>query len=104
MAQKRSTEDDKLKHVSQKILKQISVQQSQVHRPTGPQMCRSTNMYFCRKKPIIIIMHTDATKSPVPVGKGGGRGIQVTTNLITAGWMSHNYAPATMKSDSLVLL
>lgn len=49
-------------------------------------------------------MHTDATKSPVPVGKGGGRGIQVTTNLMTAAWMSHNYTPATMKSDWLVRL
>lgn len=34
-------------------------------------------------------MHADATKSPVPVGKGGGRGTQVTTNLITPAWMSH---------------
>lgn len=46
-------------------------------------MCRSTNLNFCRKKPIII-MHTNATKNPVPVGRG--RGTQVTTNLITAAW------------------
>lgn len=73
------------------------------HRSTGPQMCRSTNMYFCRKKPIMM-MHSDATKSPVPVGKGGGRGIRVTTNLITVVWMSHNYTPATVTSDALVLI
>lgn len=39
---------------------------------------------------MIIIMHTNATKSPVPVGGGGERGILVTTNLITAAWMSDN--------------
>ena len=60
-------------------------------------------MYFCRKKPIMM-MHSDATKSPVPVGKGGGRGIRVTTNLITVVWMSHNYTPATVTSDALVLI
>lgn len=74
-------------------------------------------MLFCCKKPIII-MHSDAIQSPVPVGKQmwQRKGIpgyykpvswsflcKCLNKIITAAWMSCYYTPAMTKSDLVVL-